>query len=60
MMSLKNKKAILLAFFRANGGLPKGAVTIDNDTATVGNVFVNGCWIGAFDYEQRCFVIEAD
>lgn len=59
-MSLKNKKAILLAFFRANGGLPKGAVTIDNDTATVGNVFVNGCWIGAFDYEQHCFVIEAD
>lgn len=60
MISLKNKKAILLAFFRANGGLPKGAVTIDNDTATVGNVHVNGCWIGTFDYVQRRFVLEAE
>ena len=60
MISLKSKKAILLAFFRANGGLPKGAVTIDNDTATVGNVLVNGCWIGTFDYVQRRFVLEAE
>lgn len=59
-MSLKYKKAVLIAFFRAHGGMPKGAVTIDNDTATVGNVLVNGCWIGTFDYEKKRFIAEAE
>ncbi len=59
-MSLKTKKSILIEFFRQNGGIPKGAITIDNDTGTVGNVTVNGSWYGVFDYNERRFISTAD
>ncbi len=59
-MSLEAKKKILIGYFRAHGGIPKGAVTVDSDTATVGNVFVNGTWFGTFDYEGKRFVTEAE
>ena len=59
-MSLKTKKSILIDFFRNNGGIPKVAITIDNDTGTVGNVTVNGSWYGVFDYNERRFISTAD
>lgn len=55
-MSLKTKKYILTEYFRKNGGVPKGAITIDSDENTVGNVSVNGTWYGTFDYEERRFI----
>ncbi|MGN0619114.1 MAG: hypothetical protein ACI4J7_08850 [Ruminiclostridium sp.] len=60
MMSLKSKKHILIEFFRNNGGIPKGAVSIDNDTGTIGNVMVNGCWYGTFDYTSKEFITLAE
>ncbi|MCM1334951.1 MAG: hypothetical protein NC084_09785 [Bacteroides sp.] len=59
-MSLKKKKHILIRYLRSHDRLPKGALSIDADTATVGNVFVNGTWIGTFDYEERRFIAEAE
>lgn len=59
-MSIEVKKKILIGYFRTHGGIPKGAVTVDSDTATVGNVFVNGTWRGTFDYEERRFITEAE
>ena len=59
-MSLKTKKSILISFFRNNGGIPKGAISIDNDTGTVGNVTVNGNWYGTFDYTEKKFITLAD
>lgn len=55
-MSLRAKKSILIEYFRNNGGVPKGAISIDNDTGTVGNVMVNGCWYGTFDYDEKRFI----
>lgn len=55
-MSLKSKKQILIKYFRENGGIPKAALSIDSDTASIGNVFVNGCWYGTFDYAERKFI----
>lgn len=37
-MSIKDKKRILMDYYRKNGGLPKGNLDIDADTDTVGNV----------------------
>lgn len=59
-MSLKTKKSILINFFRNNGGIPKGAISIDNDTGTIGNVTVNGSWYGTFDYAEKKFISLAD
>ena len=59
-MSLKTKKSILINFFRNNGGIPKGAISIDNDTGTIGNVTVNGSWYGTFDYTEKKFITLAD
>ncbi len=59
-MSLKIKKSILLSYFLCNGGIPKGSISIDNDTSTVGNVSVNGSWYGTFDYTKKKFITLAD
>lgn len=55
-MSMAEKKKVLLSYFRKNGGYPKGCVTIDSNTETIGNVSVNGTFYGVFDYEKCCFV----
>lgn len=53
-MSIKDKKRILTDYYRKNGGLPKGNLDIDADT--VGNVFVNDSYVGAFDYCKGEFI----
>lgn len=55
-MSMTKKRTALLDWFRKNGGFPKGCVTIDNNTETIGNVSVNGTFYGVFDYENGCFI----
>ena len=55
-MSLRAKKSILIEYFRNNGGVPKGAISIDNDNGTIGNVMVNGSWYGTFDYDAKRFI----
>lgn len=59
-MSLKTKKSILISYFRNNGGIPKGSISIDSDMSTVGNVSVNGSWYGTFDYSAKKFITLAD
>ena len=51
-MSIKDKKRILTDYYRKHGGLPKG----DADTDTVGNVFVDDSYVGAFDYCKGEFI----
>lgn len=55
-MSIKDKKRILMDYYRKNGGLPKGNLDIDADTDTVGNVFVDDSYVGAFDYCKGEFI----
>lgn len=55
-MSIKDKKRILTDWYREHGGLPKGNLDIDADTDTVGNVFVDDSYVGAFDYCKREFI----
>ncbi len=55
-MSIKDKKRILTDYYRKHGGLPKGNLDIDADTDTVGNVFVNDSYVGAFDYCKGEFI----
>ncbi len=55
-MNLEQKKKIINAYFKSHGGFPKGAVSIDANESTVGNVMVNGTWIGTFDFEKRDFI----
>lgn len=55
-MSMAKKRTALLSWFRENGGFPKGCVTIDSNTETIGNVSVNGTFYGVFDYENNCFI----
>jgi hypothetical protein len=58
-MSIKDKKRILTDYYRKHGGLPKGNLDIDADTDTVGNVFVDDSYVGAFDYCKGEFIILA-
>lgn len=55
-MSLNEKKTALNKYFRDNGGFPKGCVTIDATSDSVGNVSVNGTYYGAFDFEKGYFI----
>ena len=55
-MSIKDKKRILTDYYRKHGGLPKGNLDIDADTDTVGNVFVDDSYVGAFDYCKGEFI----
>ncbi len=55
-MSMAKKRTALMSYFRENGGFPKGCVTIDSNTETIGNVSVNGTFYGVFDYENNCFI----
>lgn len=59
-MSITDKKHILIDYFRKNGGLPRGAILIDNDTENIGNVSVNGTWFGTFDYIDKKFIQKAE
>lgn len=59
-MQLSEKKSILLNYFNGNGGVPKGALSIDCNTDTIGNVSVNGSWYGTFDYIRKEFISLAD
>ena len=59
-MSIANKKRILVEYYRKNGGFPLAAVTIDSDSNTVGNVFINGTWFGTFDYIEKKFIQKAE
>ncbi len=55
-MNLEQKKKIINAYFQSHGRLLKGAVSFDANESTVGNVMVNGTWIGTFDFEKRDFI----
>ena len=55
-MSIKDKKRILTDYYRKHGGLPKGNLDIDADTDTVGNVFVDDSYVGAFDFCKGEFI----
>lgn len=55
-MTLKAKKYILTEYFRTHGGIPSGTISVDSDSGTVGNVSVNGTWIGVFDYIRKDFI----
>ncbi|MGN0596145.1 MAG: hypothetical protein ACI4J1_02290 [Ruminiclostridium sp.] len=55
-ISLSEKKSILINYFRKHGKLPCGALTIDSNTATVGNVSVDGSYYGTFDYIKEEFI----
>mgnify|MGYP000659326653 FL=1 len=55
-MSIKDKKRILTDWYREHGGLPKGNLDIDADTDTVGNVFVDDSYVGAFDNCKGAFI----
>lgn len=59
-MSMTEKKAALSKFFRANGGFPKGCVTIDATSDPIGNVSVNGTYYGAFDFVEGYFLEKND
>lgn len=55
-MSMTEKRTALLSYFRKTGSFPKGCVTIDSNTETIGNVSVDGTFYGVFDYENCCFI----
>ena len=59
-MSLEEKKSILIEYFRNHDGYPRGTVSYDSGIATVGNVMINGTWIGVFDYIAKEFIQLAD
>lgn len=54
-VSLKDKKIILSNYFRQHGK-PSGCITFDVDTATLGNISVDGSYYGTFDYIRKQFV----
>lgn len=56
VMTFKTKKHILAEYFRAHGGIPPGTISVDDDNETVGNISVNGTWIGTFDYIAKKFI----
>ena len=55
-MSIKEKKAILLAYYRKLGKMPEGTLEIDADTDTVGNVYIDGNFAGTFDFCEMKFI----
>ena len=59
-MSLEEKKRILIEYFRDHGGYPRGTIGYDSDIEPVGNVTINGTWIGVFDYISKEFIQTAE
>lgn len=55
-MSMAEKRTALLSYFRKKGSYPKGCLTIDSNTETIGNVSVNGTFYGVFDFENSRFI----
>lgn len=55
-MSMAEKRTAILSYFRKKGKYPKGCLTIDSNTETIGNVSVNGTFYGVFDFENGCFI----
>lgn len=58
-MALETKHSRLIAYFRKSGNMPRGTLSTDPHNRTVGNVYVDGQYYGAFDFLRREFIDKA-